>query len=77
MERGPARGSARGPNRLEVAVRSRYDREGSAFADHVVLIWTVGDHTYGFGFYNVHGLRQTLNLDLELAGGIRLVTPDN
>jgi hypothetical protein len=51
--------------------------EGSAFADHVVLIWTVGEHTYGFGFHNVHGFRQTLNLDLELAGGIRLVTPDN
>jgi hypothetical protein len=51
--------------------------EGSAFADHVVLIWTVGAHTYGFGFHNVRDLGQTLDLDLELAGGIRLVTPDN
>jgi hypothetical protein len=25
----------------------------------------------------VHGLQRTLNLDLELAGGIRLVSPDN
>src|SRR4029453_5021680 len=31
--------------------------EGSAFASHVVLIWTVGDHTYGVGFHNVHRLR--------------------
>jgi len=55
----------------------RATNEGSAFADHVVLIWTVGDHTYGFGFHNVHGPRQTLDLDVELAGGIRLVTPDD
>ena len=49
--------------------------EGSAFARHVVLIWTVGDHTYGVGFHDVHGLRQTLDLDVALARGIRLVTP--
>jgi hypothetical protein len=50
---------------------------GSAFARHVVLIWTVGDHTYGIGFHNVHGLRATLDLDTALARGVRLVAPAN
>jgi hypothetical protein len=49
--------------------------DGSAFAHHVVLIWTVGDHTYGVGFHNVGGLRKTLALDTELARGIKLVPP--
>jgi hypothetical protein len=48
---------------------------GSAFAGHVVLIWTVGDHTYGIGFHDVNGIRPTLMLDLELARGIRLIRP--
>jgi hypothetical protein len=48
---------------------------GSAFARHVVLIWTARGHTYGVGFHSVHGLRQTLDLDVALARGIRLVTP--
>jgi hypothetical protein len=48
---------------------------GSAFARHVVLIWTVSGHTYGVGFHNVHGLRPTLDLDVALARGIRLVAP--
>jgi hypothetical protein len=47
--------------------------DGSAFAHHVVLIWTVSGHTYGVGFHNVHGLRPTLDLDVALARGIRLV----
>ena len=49
--------------------------DGSAFAHHVVLIWTVGGHTYGVGFHNVHGLRQTLDLDVAVVRDIRLVTP--
>ena len=48
---------------------------GSAFARHVVLIWTVGGHTYGVGFHNVHGIRSTLDLDVALARGITLVAP--
>lgn len=49
--------------------------EGSAFANHVVLIWTADGHTYGVGFHNVHGVRQTLALDVALVRGIRLVGP--
>ena len=48
---------------------------GSAFARHVVLIWTVSGHTYGVGFHKGHGLRATLELDMALARGIRLVAP--
>jgi hypothetical protein len=48
---------------------------GSAFARHVVLIWTVGGHTYGIGFHKVRSLGATLELDAALARGIRLVAP--
>jgi hypothetical protein len=48
---------------------------GSAFMRHVVLIWTVGGHTYGVGFHKVQGVRPTLDLDKALARGIRLVAP--
>jgi hypothetical protein len=51
--------------------------EGSAFVRHVVLIWTVRSHTYGFGFHNVHGLRPTLDLGAALARGITLVSADS
>lgn len=49
--------------------------EGSAFAHHVVLIWTVGGHTYGVGFHNVRGIHQTLRLDKELVESVQLVGP--
>lgn len=48
---------------------------GSAFMRHVVLIWTVGGHTYSIGFHNVHGIDATLDLDAALARGVRLVAP--
>jgi hypothetical protein len=50
--------------------------DGSAFADHVVLIWTVGRHTYGIGFHDVSGIRATLELDEALVRGVRLVGPE-
>ncbi|MDQ3858553.1 MAG: hypothetical protein M3327_08935 [Actinomycetota bacterium] len=49
--------------------------DGSAFIHHVVLIWTVGGHTYGVGFHNVRGVQETLTLDEELVTGIKLVGP--
>lgn len=49
--------------------------DGSAFAHHIALIWTVGGHTYAVGFHNFHGLRETLALDRQLAAGIDLVKP--
>jgi len=48
--------------------------DGSAFANHVVLIWTVGTHTYGVGFHNLVGIPATLALDVALARGIKLVS---
>jgi hypothetical protein len=51
--------------------------DGSAFMDHVVLIWTESGHTYGFGFHvgfhNAAGIGRTLHLDKELAQYIELV----
>lgn len=49
--------------------------DGSAFMHHVVLIWTVDGHTYGVGFHNVAGLDRTLDLDVALVRGVRLVAP--
>jgi len=49
--------------------------DGSAFAHHVVFIWTVGQHTYGVGFHDVHGIPRTLRLDEALVRNIRLVHP--
>jgi hypothetical protein len=46
--------------------------DGSAFAHHVVLIWTVGRHTYAVGFHDVAGIRPTLALDIALVRAIRL-----
>ena len=47
--------------------------EGSAFMHHVVLIWTVGQHTYAVGFHDVSGIPQTLARDEELAKSIKLL----
>jgi hypothetical protein len=49
--------------------------DGSAFAQHVVLIWNEAGHTYGVGFHNTRGTRRTLLLDEELARNIKLVVP--
>ncbi len=49
--------------------------DGSAFANHVALIWTVGQHTYAIGFHNDQGTGETLGLDQTLARSIRLVAP--
>ena len=49
--------------------------EGSAFAHHVVLIWTVGRHTYAVGFHDTEGIHRTLLMDKELATHIKLVGP--
>ena len=49
--------------------------DGSAFAHHVVLIWTVRGHTYAIGFHNVSTIPQTLRLDEQLARHIRLIGP--
>jgi len=49
--------------------------DGSAFVNHVALIWTVGDHTYAIGFHDVRGVQKTAALNAVLARGIRLVGP--
>jgi hypothetical protein len=49
--------------------------EGSAFVHHVVLVWTVGQHTYAAGFHDVAGIDATLDLDIALIRAMRLVSP--
>ena len=65
---------ANGQRMREVYV-SPETNEGSAFAGHVVLIWTTGGHTYGVGFHNLHGINSALALDLELVRSMKLVRP--
>jgi hypothetical protein len=48
--------------------------EGSLFAGHVALIWTVGDHTYGVGFHK-YGSEDTVRLDERLLTHFSLVGP--
>jgi hypothetical protein len=64
-----------GGTRMRAVFVPQATNDGSAFAHHIVLIWTVGRHTYGVGFNNIKGLRQTLLLDEELAKHIKLVRP--
>jgi hypothetical protein len=64
-----------GLTRMRAVFVPQGTNDGSAFANHVVLIWTVGRHTYGVGFHVVKSLRQTLLLDRELARHLRLVRP--
>jgi hypothetical protein len=47
--------------------------DGSAFVHHVVLLWTVGGHTYGIGFHVLYGIAPTIRFDETLARGIRLI----
>jgi len=49
--------------------------DGSAFAHHVVLVWSATGHTYGVGFHNLRGIRQALRLDEELVRHVTLVGP--
>lgn len=63
--------------RMRVVFVPPNTNDGSAFVHHVVLIWTLGKHTYGVGFHDVTGIHPTLELDEGLARSIRLVGPDS
>lgn len=47
----------------------------SAFVSHIVMVWTVGRHTYAAGFHDFAGMQATLRLDTRLAASIELVSP--
>jgi len=49
--------------------------EGSAFAGHVVLVWTTGGHTYAVGFHDATTRCAARAMDLELARHLRMVRP--
>lgn len=40
--------------------------EGSAFQQHLVLVWTTAGHTYAYGFHGVDTIADARALDLEL-----------
>jgi hypothetical protein len=64
-----------GGRRARVVFVPPETNDGSAFAHHVVLIWTEGRHTYGIGFHEVGGRRRTLELDVALVRHVELVGP--
>lgn len=64
-----------GGTRMRAVFVPQDTNAGSAFADHPVLIWTVGNHTYGVGFHDVEGRRHTLALNQELAKHVTLILP--
>lgn len=61
--------------RMRAVFVAAASNHGSHFARHVVLIWTVGEHTYAIGFHDFTGIRPTLLLDETLAMHISLIGP--
>jgi hypothetical protein len=61
--------------RMRAVFAPQATNDGSSFSHHVVLIWTVGERTYGVGFHDVTNIRDTLLRDEELARSIKLVAP--
>lgn len=51
------------------------ENDSTALRDHVVFLWTVGGHTYMFGFHDLQGFAVTVRLDRVVMSGIRLVPP--
>jgi hypothetical protein len=49
--------------------------DGSAFAHHIVFIWTVDQHTYAVGFHDVRGVEATGLLNQKLVQSIQLIDP--
>jgi hypothetical protein len=49
--------------------------EGSAFARHLALVWTVRDHTYAVGFHRGGYLHRTRALNARVVRSIRLIPP--
>jgi hypothetical protein len=64
-----------GGRRMRVVYVPPDTNDGSAFAHHVVLIWSVGQHTYGIGFHAVHGFREALRDDVAVTRHLSLVQP--
>lgn len=64
-----------GGRRLRAVYVPSNTNDGSAFAHHVVLVWTEDGHTYGVGFHEVGGRRRTLELDIALVRHVELVGP--
>ena len=49
--------------------------DGSAFAGHIVLVWTMSGHTYAVGFHDWNPRAVTRAMDLEIVRHIRPVNP--
>jgi hypothetical protein len=48
---------------------------GSAFMDHLVLVWNASGYTYAYGFHVVGTMAEARALDLALVRHLRTVLP--
>jgi hypothetical protein len=48
---------------------------GSAFMDHLVLVWNASGHTYAYGFHVIDTLAEARALDLALVRHLTMVPP--
>jgi hypothetical protein len=48
---------------------------GSAFMDHLVLVWNASGHTYAYGFHVVSTLAEARALDLALVRHFTMILP--
>jgi hypothetical protein len=48
---------------------------GSAFMDHLVLVWNASGHTYAYGFHVVDTLAEARALDLALVRHLEMILP--
>jgi hypothetical protein len=48
---------------------------GSAFMDHLVLVWNASGHTYAYGFHVVDTLAEARALDIALVRHLKMAPP--
>jgi hypothetical protein len=49
--------------------------DGSAFVDHLAMVWTSSGHTYAYGVHVVATTAEARALDLEVARHLVMVAP--
>jgi hypothetical protein len=75
-----SRVQSRGPFRAGAIIGQLYyvpakTNDGSAFMDHLAMVWTSSGHTYAYGFHVVATTAEARALDLEVAKHLDMVAP--
>ena len=72
QSRGPFRAGAISGRLYYVPAKTN---DGSAFMDHLVMVWTSSGHTYAYGFHVVATAAEARALDVEVARHLVMVAP--